>query len=178
MNPQHTIPLLDDNGAIIVDSHAICSYLSEKYAKNDQLYPKDLVKRALVDARMYFETGFLFSRFRALFEPIFYFGTTEITQESKAYFELALPIVEAFLENNEYVCGNQITLADFCFIATLSSVDRIIGIDGDKYPKINGWMKRMASVPNYEVLNGEGAKILQDYIFERLKENQDKAQLK
>jgi len=173
MNPQHTIPVLDDNGAIIVDSHAICAYLSEKYAKDDKLYPKDLVKRALVDARMHFDNGFLFARIRSFIEPIFYFGCTEIPQEKIDYFKLTLPIVEAFLENGPYVCGNEITLADFCFVATLSSIDRIIVIDGNQYPKIKDWMKRMAQLPYYESTNVEGAAALQENILLKLKENQE-----
>lgn len=176
MNPQHTIPVLDDNGAIIVDSHVISAYLSDKYGKDDKLYPRDLVKRALVDARMHFDSGFLFARVRSYIEPIFNFGCTEIPQEKKDYFKLTLPIVEAFLENSQYVCGNEITLADFCFMSTLSSVDRNIGIDGDKYPKLSDWMKRMSQLPHYESTNGEGATILQDRILRKLKENQEKAQ--
>lgn len=54
MNPQHTVPLLDDNGVLIADSHAICAYLSEKYGETDRLYPKDLAKRALVGFLIYF----------------------------------------------------------------------------------------------------------------------------
>ncbi|XP_037045746.1 glutathione S-transferase 1-like [Bradysia coprophila] len=174
MNPQHTIPVLDDNGSIVVDSHAICSYLSEKYAKDDKLYPKDLVKRALVDARMHFDTGYLFGRVRAYIEPIFYFGCAEISQERQDYFRMSLPIVEAFLENGQYVCGNEMTLADFCFMATLSSVDRNIEIDWDKYPKLKDWMRRMSQLPNYESTNGEGAVMLQELISQRLKTNQEK----
>lgn len=175
MNPQHTIPVLNDNGAIIVDSHAICSYLSEKYAKDDKLYPKDLVKRALVDARMHFDTGFLFARIRAYIEPVIYFGCTEIPQEKIDYFKLTLPIVEAFLENGPYVCGNEITLADFCFITTLSSVDRTIGIEEEKYPKLTDWMRRMAELPYYEITNREGATALQDNVLNKIKENRAKS---
>lgn len=178
MNPQHTIPVLNDNGAIIVDSHSICSYLSEKYGKDDRLYPKDLVKRALVDARMHFDTGFLFARVRAFIEPIFNFGCTEIPQEKKDYFELTLPIVEAFLENGQFVCGNEMTLADFCFVATLSSVDRTIGIDEHKYPKLISWMRKMSQLPYYNSTNGEGASILQQNIFSKLKENRKNIQSK
>jgi hypothetical protein len=44
------------------DSHAINVYLVSKYAKNDNLYPKDLKKRALVDQRLHFDTGVAFAR--------------------------------------------------------------------------------------------------------------------
>lgn len=66
LNPSHTIPVLDDNGVIISDSHAINSYLADKYGKNDSLYPKDLVARSRVNEKLYFDTGFLFCRYRFL----------------------------------------------------------------------------------------------------------------
>ena len=62
MNPQHTVPTLDDDGFTIWDSHAISTYLVSKYAKDDSLYPKDLQKRAVVDQRLHFESGIIFSR--------------------------------------------------------------------------------------------------------------------
>lgn len=43
INPMHMIPTLDDNGVLLWDCHAICTYLVTKYGKNDKLYPKDLV---------------------------------------------------------------------------------------------------------------------------------------
>jgi glutathione S-transferase len=63
LNPQHTVPtLVDDDGFVVWDSHAIATYLVSKYAKDDSLYPKDLKKRAIVDQRLHFESGVLFAR--------------------------------------------------------------------------------------------------------------------
>ena len=65
MNPQHTVPVLDDNGDILWDSHAIIIYLVEKYAKDDSLYPKeDILKKAKINALLHFDSGVLFSRLR------------------------------------------------------------------------------------------------------------------
>lgn len=36
-------------------------YLVSKYAKNDSLYPKDLIKRAKIDQRLHFDTAIIFS---------------------------------------------------------------------------------------------------------------------
>jgi glutathione S-transferase len=48
-------------------SHAICTYLITKYAKDDTLYPKDPYIRAQVDQGLHFDSGVLFSRLRFLF---------------------------------------------------------------------------------------------------------------
>lgn len=62
MNPQHTVPTLDDDGNVIWDSHAIMGYLVNKYAKDDSVYPKnDPYKRAIIDQRMHFENGIVFN---------------------------------------------------------------------------------------------------------------------
>ncbi|XP_033154149.1 chitinase-like protein Idgf5 [Drosophila mauritiana] len=70
-NPQHTVPLLEDNGALIWDSHAIVCYLVDKYAKSDELYPRDLVLRARVDQRLFFDASILFMSLRNVSIPFF-----------------------------------------------------------------------------------------------------------
>ncbi|CAB0036671.1 unnamed protein product [Trichogramma brassicae] len=60
LNPQHTIPTIEDNGFVLWESRSIMVYLVMKYAKNDSLYPKDPEKRGLVEQRLYFDMGTLF----------------------------------------------------------------------------------------------------------------------
>lgn len=66
MNPLHSVPVLDDDGKYIIDSHAILSYLVEQYGKDDSLYPKDPYQRALVNQRLFFDSGILYVRLRNL----------------------------------------------------------------------------------------------------------------
>ena len=57
MNPQHTIPCMKDGDFCLNESRAIATYLITKYGKDDKLYPKDVVTRAIVDQRLYFDLG-------------------------------------------------------------------------------------------------------------------------
>ena len=58
MNPQHSVPVLDDNGFIINESRAILLYLADKFGSNKPgFWPTDEVKRARIRSRLYFDAG-------------------------------------------------------------------------------------------------------------------------
>lgn len=173
INPQHTIPFLDDNGVLIADSHAICAYLVGKYGKDDSLYPKDLVKRALVDSRLHFNSGHLFARLRFLYEPVFYFKSPEMPEDRVKYIQTAIDILERFLAKKPYVCGDQLTIADICLVASASSLTENVPLDSVKHSKVIQWIVRISKLPYYAEANGVGAKGLQARFREILKENQE-----
>lgn len=153
--------MLDDNGTFITDSHAICAYLTEKYADSDRLYPKDLVKRALVNARLHFNSGHLFSRLRMLVEPVLYMGSSDWPKERVEYIQSQWDILNRFLEKGPYVCGDEMTIADFCLVATASSLNEIAPMDPVEHSKILEWIDRMAQLSYYEELNGAPARNFQ-----------------
>lgn len=99
INPQHTVPTLDDYGQILCDSHAICTYLIAKYGKDDSLYPKDAYKRAQVDQRLHFDSGVLFPRFRNL---MLSFTNADLAKEATVNLIEALKLLEVFLGDNQY----------------------------------------------------------------------------
>lgn len=166
MNPQHTVPLLDDNGIIIADSHAICAYLSDVYGTDDRLYPKCVVKRALVNSRLHFNSGHFFARMRFLYEPIVYFGSAEWPDDRIEYIQKTFDILERFLEDSPYVCGDDMTIADFCLVATAESLTENVPLDPDKHANVIEWIKRMSELSYYDELNGAPARDFQGAVRE------------
>lgn len=168
-NPQHTVPVLEDDGKFIWESHAICAYLVRRYAKSDDLYPKDYFKRALVDQRLHFESGVLFQGcIRNIAIPLFYKNITEVPRSQIDAIYEAYDFLEAFIGNQAYLCGPVITIADYSVVSSVSSLVGLAAIDTKRYPKLNGWLDRMAAQPNYQSLNGNGAQMLIDMFSSKI----------
>lgn len=79
------------------------------------------------------------------------------------------------MQNSKYLAGDELTVADLCAIATISSIDEIVTIDAEKYPKFTQWIKRMSQLPYYEEKNGVGARVLQKSIRKTRQKNAEAA---
>ncbi|XP_036331248.1 glutathione S-transferase 1-like [Rhagoletis pomonella] len=169
-NPQHTVPVLEDDGQYIWDSHAIIAYLVRRYAKDDSLYPKDFLKRAVVDQRLHFESGVLFQGcLRNIALPVFYDNESDVPRAKIDAIYEAYDFLEAFLGDEPYMCGKTITLADFSIVSTVSSFEELAPIDAAKNPKLKAWLARISQLSYYNQANGYGAKMLIDMFKEKIK---------
>ncbi|XP_055921906.1 glutathione S-transferase 1-like [Eupeodes corollae] len=157
-NPQHTVPVLEDDGHCLWDSHAIAAYLVSKYGKNDALYPKEPLKRAVVDQRLHFDSGVLFANMRNITAPLFFKNVTDIPQEKIDLLYEGLNFLENFLVH-DYVAGDTLTIADFSVLSTVTTYEAVAPIDATKTPKLVAWIKRMSKLPYYEKANGKGAEV-------------------
>lgn len=175
INPQHTLPFLQDGDVAIADSHAICMYLCDKYATDDTLYPKDLGKRALVNSRLHFNSGHMFCQVRALFETVFKYKSPVLPQPKVDVVREQWEIFEGFLQDGLYLCGDELTIADLCCITSVSSVNEVVPIDADKFPKLVEWIDRLAQLPYYEENNGAAGRTLQANV-RRVRQQNENAQ--
>ncbi|KAL3275750.1 hypothetical protein HHI36_020496 [Cryptolaemus montrouzieri] len=162
MNPCHTVPVLDDDGVVIWDSHAILIYLMDKYAKNDSMYPRDSVKRANINQLLFCDAA-IFAKVIAIMKPIYFEGVKEVTDKQKANLEDSYESIERILDGKKFIAGNDMSIADFSLVATLTSANIAVPIDLKKYTNIAAWLKTMESLPYYE-LNAEGMRIHEEIL--------------
>nr|CAD7195925.1 unnamed protein product [Timema douglasi] len=122
LNPQHTVPTIDDNGFILSESRAIMGYFVNQYAKDDSLYPKDPKKRAMVDQKLYFDIGTLYQRFLNYFMPIAWKGMKP-DAEALEKLEEAVGFLNSYLEGQGWVAGEDISIADYAIAVTMSNIE-------------------------------------------------------
>ncbi|XP_076758397.1 glutathione S-transferase 1-1-like isoform X2 [Xylocopa sonorina] len=163
MNPQHTIPTIDDNGFYLWESKAIMTYLADQYGKNDSLYPKDLKKRAIVNQRLYYDACTLYKAFGDYYYPVI-FAKEPKDQTKYEAIGTALSFLETFLEGQDFVAGKNMTLADLAIVATISTLEAM-DYDLSKYKNIVRWYGKMKSeAPKYEEANNAGVKAFKELV--------------
>lgn len=155
LNPQHTVPTLDDNGFHLSESRAILAYLVEQYAKDDSLYPKNPKKRAVVNEMLYFDATTLYQRTLNYYVPIIFEGA-EPDPSKYSKLELGYQVLDRYLEDRSWAAGDHLTIADFSLVASVSTI-AVAGFDIAKYPNVSKWLaKAKKTIPKYEELNHAG----------------------
>ncbi|XP_031368767.1 glutathione S-transferase 1-1-like isoform X3 [Apis dorsata] len=167
INPQHTIPTIDDNGFYLWESRAIMMYLADQYGKNDSLYPKDLKKRAIVNQRLYFDMCNLYKSFMDYYYPIIFMKAGK-DQAKYENIGTALSFLDKFLEGESYVAGKNMTLADLSIVTTVSTIE-VMDYDLSKYKNVTRWFAKIKSeIPKYEEYNNGGLKMFKALVEEKL----------
>ncbi|XP_047488662.1 glutathione S-transferase 1-like [Penaeus chinensis] len=63
-----------------------------------------------------------------------------------------------------WAAGNKITIADFCLVATISTIDAA-GVNLDQHPRIVQWLKKcQTKMVGYKEANGDGAQKFGDFM--------------
>ncbi|NP_001037183.1 glutathione S-transferase delta 1 [Bombyx mori] len=165
MNPQHTIPTMDDNGFILWESRAIQTYLVNAYGKDDSLYPKNPRQRAIIDQRLNFDLGTLYLRYLNLYTPILFRGEA-YDQEKADKFDEALGWLNTFLDGRPFVAGENMTVADITIVVTITNIDAF-GYDFSSHENIAKWFertKKMLEPYGYDEIDVTGAKMLASFL--------------
>merc|ERR1712038_1047401 len=136
------------------------------------MYPTAPAVRAKVDQMMYFDMGQLYKAFGDCFYPVAMQGKEDI--EKDKYNKLK----EVLGWAKDFVAGTaKMTIADICFLATLSSIMAAGAADFEKdYPELKAYIEKISSqVPNYAKANGDGATAFGNWGGENFKKAVKKA---
>jgi len=161
INPSSQVPVLDDGDFRLTESSAILKYLADKVGS--PAYPKDLRMRARVNERMdWFSTGFyrdfsygyvypqIFPSMRRSDEAV-QAGTIAYGRE-KALFWLKVLDASLIGAKNRFVCGNDISLADYLG-SIMILAGEAIGLNFSGYPNISRWLGNMKALKNWARVN-------------------------
>lgn len=154
-NPFAKVPVLElDDGLCLSETPAICRYLDE-ISDEGSLFGKTPKERAIIDmwehrmeSMVLYPAMFAFQHITGFFKdrmtPVEEFG-----KESAKNFLKALPVLEAQLENNDWIAGSQFSIADITAVCAIDFA-RIVKVRvGDEYPNIQRWYAAMKVRPSY-----------------------------
>jgi glutathione S-transferase len=160
VNPSRCVPVLEDGDFRLAESSAILKYLADT-VRSPQ-YPADLRKRARVNERMdWFNTGL----YRDLGYGIIYpqvlphlklpdeQAQRAVMAASRERAKSWLTVLDThIIGRHDFVCGNDITIADF-FGAAMLTVGEVIRLDYSAYPNITRWLTTMKARPSWTKVN-------------------------
>jgi len=161
INPSSQVPVLDDGDFRLTESSAILKYLADKVGS--PAYPKDLRMRARVNERMdWFNTG-LYRDFGYgfVYPQIFDFmrrsdekvqAATIAYGREKALFWLKVLDASLIGPKNRFVCGDDISLADYLGSIMILGGEAI-GLSFSAYPNISRWLGNMKALKNWAKVN-------------------------
>jgi glutathione S-transferase len=154
INPTSTVPALVDGDVKVFDSSAIAIYLVDKYAKDDSLYPKDLLLRTKVNEKLFYISSYIFPRLYQIAVPIYNGEELEIPQKKIDEMTRGYQTIESFLSGQKYLAGDFMSIADLSLWTIMESLHQIIPIGN--FPNFVNWLENMRKLPTFEA-NRKGA---------------------
>ncbi len=152
MNPARRVPVLEEDGFVLWESHAILRYLGRHPAARQELTPPSLQTSAVMDQWMEFTTSTLQPPFIAAFWQLVRMRPAERSAEvlAKASAELAaaLRILDGQLADEEYLAGEQFSPADIA-AGSLMHRARDCGLVPDDLANVRRWADALVARPAY-----------------------------
>ena len=161
LNPNRLVPMLEDGDLRLTESSAILKYLADKYDLPS--YPKDIKKRAKVNEMMdWLNTGFYRDfGYGVIYPQIFAHHRRRSDEAHDGTIAWGCEGAKKWLRTlndhwlgtgNRYLCGNEITIADY-FGAGLVSSGELIGCDFADYPNIQRWLDTVKALKSWDRVN-------------------------
>jgi glutathione S-transferase len=153
MNPNRRVPVIDDDGTVVWESHAIVRYLAAKYGSGS-LWADDAGPRARSDMWMDWTTadlqpafiGGVFWNFYRTPEPQ---RNWNVIRQGIARSAILFRMVDRQLEGKAFIAGDTLTMGDIAVGAQLYRYYEL-EIDRPELPNVEGWYARLKDRPAYQ----------------------------
>ncbi|HZT02848.1 MAG TPA: glutathione S-transferase family protein [Steroidobacteraceae bacterium] len=127
LNPNHRVPVLEDDGFVLWESHAIMQYLADKTPRQT-LYPAETRARADINrwlfwSAQHFSPAIGILNWEHVIKSVLALGAAdpaEVRRGEGLVREFA-GILDAHLASCGWICGEALSLADFAIAAPLST---------------------------------------------------------
>lgn len=152
MNPHGRIPVINDEGTIVWESHAILRYLASCYSKN-QYWSEDARVRSQSDQWMDwsqtslqpdFLSGVFWGFYRMPESQRNWTAIHESIKRCSRHFKL----LDIILKDKPFLCGDSLTLADIPAGAILYRYFEL-EIERPAIPNVEAWYKRLQARAAY-----------------------------
>ena len=161
LNPNRQVPLLVDGDLRLTEASAILKYLAEK--NNLLSYPANLKKRAKVNEAMdWFNTGYYRDfGYNLVYPQLFAHHKRRSGEAQDGTIAWGKDGSKKWLQllndywigpQNQYLCGNAMTIADY-FGACIVTIADLIGCDLSVYPNVQRWLINMMKLRNWDKVN-------------------------
>lgn len=146
LNPFGQVPVLDDDGTIIPDSHSILIYLAKKHGRTDWL-PEEPAAAAAVQRWLSVAAGEL-AYGPAAARLINLFGAKLNADEVIGRAHLLLGRLESHLTGRDWLVGTAPTIADVALYSYLVRAPEG-NVDLSAYPSVNAFLHRVEALPGF-----------------------------
>lgn len=150
LNPAHAVPVLDDGGFVLAESHAIMRYLCQRHG-GERFYPVDVARRAEVDQWLDWTHCKLNPPIQTLAIQMLFMGDKSdpaVVQAARRDAAQALLVLEVGLPLKRGIGGPQTSLADIAAATTLD-LYRACNGDLDSAPRVSSWFDKLRAEPAF-----------------------------
>jgi glutathione S-transferase len=159
MNPNGRVPVLEDDGFFLSESHAIMQYLADK-TPGQTVYPTELRARADVNRWLFWNAhhwapAVAVLNFERLVKGIRGLGEAdpkEIARGEKLI-EQCCTVLDAHLADKEWIAQGRLTLADIAIATPLTSTVPA-KLPVQQYANLQRWFSRVQELDAWRRANG------------------------
>ena len=136
-NPSGRVPVLEEDGLCLPESAVIMEHLEERYPE-PPLLPVEPAERSLARLAVW--------RFDSEFGDAYY-AARRADKGARERFDDRLAELDARLRETAFLGGASYGFADIAWFPWLPRAKAYLGVDLERYPAIDGWLRGLADRP-------------------------------